>query len=144
MRRGLDYLVHSQSSTQGSVGRQFPVATTALAGLALLADGVQAQRGPVVGLGQKDIAGRATTYARSLELCVQYIEQVARTGAYGGYINDASRGEDGRMHAHGYATLFLCEVYGTSRQELQPRLRRAIARAIKVIQDAQTEDGGWG
>ena len=44
------------------------------------------------------------------------------------------------MYGHGFATLFMAEVYGMSPRE---DLRDKLSRAVKLIVNAQNEDGGW-
>jgi hypothetical protein len=44
------------------------------------------------------------------------------------------------MYDHGFATLFLAEVYGMSRA---PALRPSLERAVQLIVNAQNKDGGW-
>ena len=44
------------------------------------------------------------------------------------------------MYGHGFATLFLAEVYGMSPNE---ELHGALEKAVKLIVDSQNEEGGW-
>ncbi len=44
------------------------------------------------------------------------------------------------MYGHGFATLFLAEVYGMARH---PQLRDRLARAVKLIVNSQNSEGGW-
>ena len=49
-------------------------------------------------------------------------------------------GHDTRMYSHAFATLFLAEVYGMTRQEaMKPKLKRA----IDLIVNSQNREGGW-
>ena len=44
------------------------------------------------------------------------------------------------MYGHGFATLFLAEVYGASPQ---PGLREKLSKAIELIVHSQNAEGGW-
>jgi hypothetical protein len=44
------------------------------------------------------------------------------------------------MYGHGFATLFLAEIYGTTNKE---EVRPALERAVKLIINTQNEEGGW-
>ena len=44
------------------------------------------------------------------------------------------------MYDHGFATLFLAEVYGMTRT---PKLRNSLERAVRLIINAQNKEGGW-
>lgn len=52
----------------------------------------------------------------------------------------AAETSHGPMYGHGFATLFLAEVYGASRE---PDLREKLRRAIRLIVRAQNDRGGW-
>lgn len=45
-----------------------------------------------------------------------------------------------RMYSHAFSTLFLAEVYGMTPT---PRVKKALKRATKLIEDAQNPQGGW-
>ncbi len=45
-----------------------------------------------------------------------------------------------RMYEHGFATLFLAEIYGMTRSR---RIRTVLKRAVRLILHAQTREGGW-
>lgn len=45
-----------------------------------------------------------------------------------------------RMYSHAFATLFLAQVYGMSRD---PRIKRSLERATHIIVDCQNEHGAW-
>jgi hypothetical protein len=47
------------------------------------------------------------------------------------------------MHGHCYAVLFLCELLGSSSPEREEEVASLIRRGVKVIERAQTKDGGW-
>ena len=46
----------------------------------------------------------------------------------------------GPMYGHGFATLFLAEVYG---QTGDKRTHEALVKAIRLIRDSQNDEGGW-
>lgn len=129
--KGLKYLAEAQSEN-GSYGarmggQNFVVATTALTGLAFVAGGNLPERGP---------------YASNVEKIINYLLDEKVQGDTG-FIS--GNGDQSRTHGHGYATLFLAQCLGmTSKPELQQKIRRGLVKAVKVIQDSQTAEGGWG
>jgi hypothetical protein len=45
-----------------------------------------------------------------------------------------------RMYSHAFATLFLAEIYGMTRQaDIKPKLKRA----VDLIVNSQNREGGW-
>ena len=52
----------------------------------------------------------------------------------------AAETSHGPMYGHGFATLFLAEVYGMSPR---PDLREALRKAVRLILNTQNEEGGW-
>ena len=46
----------------------------------------------------------------------------------------------GPMYGHGFATLFLAEVYGMSPD---PLVREKLSNAVKLILSTQNDEGGW-
>ena len=44
------------------------------------------------------------------------------------------------MYAHGFATLFLAEVYGMTGDD---RVKEPLVRAVHLIQKTQNDEGGW-
>lgn len=121
---GLAYLADRQNDDGsfggGSYGRN--VAVCGLAGLAMLAGGNTPGRGP---------------YGRQVNRCVQFLVANAQDS---GFIHVPGAGSHGPMYGHGFATLFLAEVYGMSRE---PELRDKLSRATKLIVDTQNDQGGW-
>src|SRR5690606_19255742 len=61
-----------------------------------------------------------------------------------GFLTNQRGGGHGPMYGHGFATLFLAEVYGMVNE---PNLRRdlhgTLRRAISVIINSQNQEGGW-
>jgi hypothetical protein len=48
------------------------------------------------------------------------------------------------MYSHGFATLFLCEAFGTlPDRSMQSRLKSAIERSVQLIVKTQNSEGGW-
>ena len=57
-----------------------------------------------------------------------------------GFIFDEGNTGHGPMYDHGFATLFLAEVYGMTRT---PRVRNSLERAVQLIINSQNKEGGW-
>jgi len=126
---GLKFLVLQQNRdgswrTGGQYG-SYPVAMTGLAGLALVASGSTTVRGP---------------FAKEVRRAVSYC--LSRQGPSGLI---AAAEEEGRsMYGHGFASLFLAQVYGMEEDMTrQARIRAALIRAIQLTVRAQSRDGGW-
>ena len=132
VKRGLDYLARIQTRS-GGIGQAAPVAFTSLAALAFMASGSTPTRGP---------------YATNLMNALKFI---MRNKTQNGYLNEGGGGIRGAggsgMHGHGFALLFLSELYGmcgeTSDQVGDESVREAISRAIRVTEHAQDPTGGW-
>ncbi len=127
VRRGLDWLAGTQSKEGGwGTSGEHDVATTAVAGMAFLSHG--------------DTPGRGD-YADSVSRAVSYL--LARSDPATGLI--ASPGESRLIHCHGYAMLFLGEVYGMEvLPDQRERIGTVLRRAVKLSVSAQTDRGGWG
>jgi len=119
--RGLAYLIQAQSSS-GDFDANVPVAVNALCGLAFLAGGVTEDVGP-------------TEQSEALRKCTAAL---LRRQDVDGYFDDGQS----RMYGHGFATLFLAQLYGTSPRNLEAT-REALKKALHVIQVSQSRDGGW-
>ena len=133
IQRGIDFLIEKQDhSGKGSWGGDFKLASTSLAGLALVASGDSYNRGH---------AGHAIADA------VHYLLTIAKTEVRGRpdqcFFSDGQK-QQGRVHAHGFAMLFLAEVYGHTTKELDAEIKRALRGAVSVSLEAQTDAGGWG
>ena len=103
------------------------VAITALACLAVMADGNMPGRG---------------AYGAVIDRGVDFI---LSTASENGLL--AADAANGPMYGHGFATLFLGEVYGmtqgggdTARAQ---RVHEALVRAVRLIEQTQNEEGGW-
>lgn len=120
---GLGYLKRRQNddgSFSDGYGRN--VAVVGLAGMAMLANGSTPNRGP---------------HGRELNRCLSYVLEHT---ADNGYICFAEAAGYGPMYGHGFATLFLAEVYGMSPD---PSVREKLGKAVKLILSTQNDEGGW-
>jgi len=129
IQRGLRWLA-SRQVQEGSFGpptafnryRRNP-AVNGLCGMAFLSEGSRPGRGP---------------WGKVLQRCVAFVLSCA---APSGFIaEDDTSYYDAPMYGHGFATLFLAEVYGTTRQA---ELRDVLHRAVQLIIDTQNQRGGW-
>jgi hypothetical protein len=130
--KGLDWLAKQQfrDGHWEANGGNYPIAMTGLAGLALLAEGSTPHQGK---------------YAKNLEKAVDYL--LARAQKKTGLIGrpDDQREQQRYMYAHGYATLFLAQVFGEETDESRRReLEQVLTKAVDFIGKAQTNLGGWG
>ena len=114
--RGLKFLA-SRQQPDGNMGGS---AVTALGALAFMSAG--------------NLPGRGQ-YGENVRRAAEY---VLSTGQESGLL--ASDGSSGVMYAHGFATLFLAEVYGMTGDE---QVKEKLHRAIQLIQRSQNEEGGW-
>jgi squalene cyclase len=126
---GMQYLASTQESDgswdDGRFGKN--VAITSLACLALMSDG------HLPGRGQ---------YADTVDRGVGF---VLDSSTESGLITANST--NGPMYGHGFATLFLGEVYGmtpggdnTARAQ---QLYDTLVKAVRLIEKTQNDDGGW-
>jgi len=95
----------------------------ALCGLAFLASGSTPGRGP---------------YGEQIDRVTEFIIGKARANGY--IVEDDWQYYHGPMYGHGFATLYLAEVYGMSQQDA---VRDVLKRAVQLIIDSQNEQGGW-
>jgi len=128
VKEGLAYLATRQRS-DGSFGSgryRGNVAVTALSGMAFLAAGHTPGRGK---------------YGKVVRDAVEYL--LARTQP-NGYIVEETVRYHGPMYGHGFATLFLCEVFGmTHSRALKKRLKAKLRLAVNLIVSTQNKQGGW-
>ena len=127
--RGLAFLAAEQNE-DGSFGSgryAKNVAITALAGLAFMSDG--------------NLPGRGE-YAGNVERALEYI---LNNAAENGLI--AAEAANGPMYGHGFATVFLGEVYGMTPgggdTDQADRVYEALSRACRLIERTQNDQGGW-
>jgi squalene-hopene cyclase-like protein/prenyltransferase/squalene oxidase-like repeat protein len=122
--KGLDFLVSRQSDDgsfkTGGYGRN--AAVCALSGMAWLASGSTPDRGP---------------YGRELARTTDYLLEHTLPS---GFITIEDAESHGPMYGHGFATLYLAEVYGMSPRD---DLRDKLERAVQLIVRTQNNEGGW-
>ncbi|GIW72347.1 MAG: hypothetical protein KatS3mg102_1889 [Planctomycetota bacterium] len=132
IRRGLDYLAAQQhpegywiemigrkvnDEYRGHMGRH--VGVTALACMSFLANGSLPDRG---------------RYGENIRRGVEWL--LAQVQPDNGFIT----ADGSRMYSHGFATLLLAEVYGTTGD---PRVRARLQQAVDAIVQSQNRHGGW-
>lgn len=136
IRQGIEWLAKNQLTQSGRwVSRppRYQMSVTALAGLALLAHGVNLDRGP---------------HARVLRRAVTWVlENQHREGPHVGLLcdqRDVMSPNARPMHGHGFALLFLGQAYGTGRDpDLRRRMARGIRAGIRLTERTISRDGGW-
>ena len=114
--QGLAYLAARQRP-DGSFGSS---GITALAGIAFMSAG--------------NLPGRGQ-YGAQVEKCLQFVMQ--STQQSGLIANDNTHGP---MYGHGFATLFLAEVYGMSSDE---NVKETLKKAVRLLERTQNPEGGW-
>jgi hypothetical protein len=123
VERGLAWLA-SRQNADGSFGRGDGfgrnAAIPALAGLAFM------QAGNLPGRGK---------YGDNVERALSFI--LAHTQESGLIASDTSHGP---MYGHGFATLFLAEVYGMTHDD---HVKEKLQRAVRLIHRTQNPEGGW-
>ena len=119
--RGFQHLLANQQES-GDFDDVHPVAANALVGLAFLSGGYTERTGPLA---------YATAMKRGTKAL---LDRQSRSGYF----------DDGRslMYGHGFATLYLAELYGASGSD-DATLRQALEKAIQVIEGSQADTGGW-
>ena len=124
IERGLKWLgarvKDDGSFSGGGYGRN--VAVAALAGMALLSAGSTPGRG---------------SHGAALERLQTF---TLASSQENGFICQAGAASHGPMYEHGFATLFLAEIYGMSPEE---ELRDKLSRAVRLIVASQNKEGGW-
>jgi prenyltransferase beta subunit len=124
VEKGLAYLA-SKQARNGSFGTNYGgsnghAGITALGGLAFMAAG--------------NLPGRGK-YGENVQRAMDYV--LANCQESGLIASDNSHGS---MYGHGFATLFLGEVYGmTGNEEIKEKLQKA----VKLLQKTQNREGGW-
>jgi hypothetical protein len=132
VKKALTYLVRTQAKDGHweADNASYPVAVTALAGMALLMEGSTAREGK---------------YADNIQRAVRWLTLRERLRGNGLISNPNNPRESERyMYGHGFATLFLACVYGDEEGgDQRQKLRHILTRAVKYIEDAQSSKGGW-
>ena len=123
VEKGLEYLA-SRQNVEGSFGNSgaygATAAITALSGIAFMADG--------------DLPGRGK-YGDNVRKAVQFI--VRNQQESGLFTTSASQGE---MYSHGFATLFIGEVYGMTGDD---QIKENLQKGVRLIERCQNPEGGW-
>lgn len=96
------------------------IAITSLSGLAMLASGSEPGKGE---------------FGRQLQAAVESV--LASQQPSGLFTEGAAHGP---MYGHGYATLFLAEVY---RKHPDAAIKKALTRSVELLQKSANADGGW-
>ena len=124
IERGLDYLTQSQAAEGNFGDGRRHAGITGICGLAFLANGDVPGRG-----------SRGNVVAKAAEFVL------ASANLSGLIAADTSHGP---MYGHGYAALFLGELYGMSGDAAtRDRLRETLRRAVRLMVDTQNPEGGW-
>ncbi len=125
-RRGLDFLARTQSSRGQWNAPPYPIAISALSGLALLCSGSTVTQGP---------------YAKQISRTTDYLlGQSRKNGLIGDPENDSRY-----TYGHGFSMLFLSQVLGEEGlQDRRDDLVEVLNRAVAFCAKAQTPAGGWG
>jgi hypothetical protein len=123
VRKGLAWLAAHQQrdgsyGAGGASGKHAGI--TALAGLAFM------QAGNLPNRGQ---------YGQNVQKCLDFV--LASCQESGLIASDSSHGP---MYGHGFATLFLGEVYGMTGDEA---VKDKLQRAVRLIEQTQNRQGGW-
>jgi hypothetical protein len=123
VRKGLAWLAAHQQregayGAGGSSGKHAGI--TALAGLAFM------QAGNLPNRGQ---------YGQNVQKCLEFV--LASCQPSGLIASDSSHGP---MYGHGFATLFLGEVYGMTGDE---QVKDKLQAAVRLIEQTQNRQGGW-
>jgi hypothetical protein len=101
------------------------VAVSSLAGLAFMCSGSPPGQGP---------------FGKQIDRSVKFITRCVQES---GYISVPGFGQD-NMYGHGFATLFLSEVYGMSdRGDIDSSVGDKLRSAIKLTCQCQNDAGGW-
>jgi hypothetical protein len=122
VEKGLIWLANHQGKdgAYGGEGMGRHAGITGLAGLAFM------QAGNLPGRGK---------YGDNVNKCVDFVLQ---SGTESGLISGDNT--QGPMYGHGFATLFLAEVYGMTGDD---RVKEKLQKAVRLIERTQNNEGGW-
>jgi hypothetical protein len=130
VKKGLDWLVKQQhrDGHWSAASDQYPTAITALAGLALVAEGSTPKKGD---------------HAKAIRQAALWLVDQSQKGT--GLIGGIGGSESGRyIFGHGYAMSFLATVVDDLEPKERKRARDVLNRAVQFTTAAQTDRGGWG
>ena len=117
VEKGLAWLATRQTPDGGYDGH---AGITALCGLAFMEQG--------------NLPGRGK-YGENVRKCMQFVENSCQQSGLISANNDS-----GPMYGHGFATVFLGELYGETGDE---ELKEKLQRAVHLIETTQNPAGGW-
>lgn len=130
IKKGLDWVAKQQhrDGHWEATGGQYPSAMTALSGLVLLMEGSTIRDGK---------------HADRIRRAVDWL--MDRSQRNGLLANPNNPLEAGRyMYGHGFATLFLAQIYGDEEDnDRRRKLEEVLTRAVEFIGKAQSSRGGW-
>lgn len=119
VNRGLEWLASQQAEDGGfSNNGNEEAAITALSGLAFMQNGSLPLRGK---------------FGKNVQGCLEKIISLSQPD---GLIGNQSN----PMYGHGFATIFLGEIYGMTGEE---EIREKLTKAVLLIEKAQNPQGGW-
>jgi hypothetical protein len=124
IEKGLTFLAARQAEdgALGASGNGRNVGIAALGGMAWISSGSTPGRGP---------------FGREVTRVTDYLlNQMSESG----FITVRDAQSHGPMYEHGFAVLFLSEVYGMSPRE---DFREKLSRAVDLIVRSQNDEGGW-
>lgn len=125
IEKGLAWLATRQTPEgafgSGSAGYASHSGVSALCGVAFLAGGNTPDRGK---------------YGENVRKLVEWY--ITKSSQESGLL--AADASHGVMYSHGFATLFLGEVYGMTGDE---RVKEKLRKAVRLIQKTQNKEGGW-
>jgi hypothetical protein len=129
VNKGLDWLAKAQQrkGQWEAGGGAYAIALTGMSGMALLMEGSTLREGK---------------YSENLRRATDWLMGMTQTN---GLISPLDGSGRGYMHDHGYALLFLAQVYGEEEDtDRRGRLEDLLTRAVAFTGKAQTPRGGWG
>lgn len=134
IERGLRYLSTQQRRdgawVEGGGMGSYPVAMTALAGMAFLGHGDTPTRGK---------------YAPVVRRAVTYLTDPRQASRQNGLITSRGSGEEGRsMYGHGFSMMFLAQCLGDDGDaDLQKKIMDVLQKGVELTGRAQSGRGGW-
>jgi prenyltransferase beta subunit len=120
VERGLAWLARRQPPGGGAAGYSNHAGITALAGLAFMESG--------------NLPGRGK-YGKEVQRILEFVLNNCQES--GLITSDYSQGP---MYGHGFATVFLGEIYGMTGDET---VKEHLEKAVRLIEKTQNAEGGW-